>query len=90
MQPRYDTKAMARELQEGGFDAAQAARYDFAFEATKVAAVCVLCAKYGTSEAQMMTALKHSRNLSTEACRLVARVEVSPAFVGYIHSALAF
>lgn len=82
--------AMARDLRENGFDADQAARYDFAFAATKQAVVAVLCAKYGADNEDMLEALMDSRNLSDEACLLVTRMEVSPAFVGFIHSGLRF
>ena len=82
--------AMARELREHGFDDAQSARHDVAFEAAKVAVVAVLCAKYGAAEVEMLEALLDSRSLNDEVGVLLARMEVSPAYVGYIHSGLRF
>lgn len=90
MQIHPDTDAMARELLENGFDPEQAARYDLALDAAKRAAVALLCAKHGTDEEEMLEALMDSTNLATEAYRLIARIEVCPQFVGYIHSGLRF
>lgn len=90
MQTDHYIAAMARDLQENGFDADQAARYDFAFAAAKLAAVAVMCAKYDSDNEDMLDALMDSRPLSDEACLLVTRMEVSPAFVGFIHSGLRF
>lgn len=90
MQSSHDFDAMARELHEFGFDAEQGARYDLAFEATKISVVTLLCAKYGIGEAELIESLRHSRNLGAEVNALVARIEESPAFVGHIHSGLRF
>jgi hypothetical protein len=90
MRTNYDIKAMARELAENGFDAEQAARYDLAFEAAKVAAVAVLCARYGAEEGEMLEALMDSRSLNCEVYLLVARMEASPAFVAFLHSGHPF
>jgi hypothetical protein len=90
MQTDHDIDAMARDLRENGFDAEQGARYDFAFGAAKIAAVALLCAEHGADEVEMLDALMDCRNLATEAGRLVARIEMSPEFVGYIHSGHEF
>jgi hypothetical protein len=90
MKPRHDIQAMAQELRERGLDAAQERRFLVAFEAAKVAAVWLLCARYGRAEAEMLDALQCSRNLSVEIRQLVERMEVSSAFVRYIHSGLRF
>jgi hypothetical protein len=90
MQTDRDIGAMVRDLRENGFDAAQGDRFDFAFGAAKVAAVAILCAKYGTPAGVMLHSLRFSRNLAAEAGRWVARIEVSPEFVSYIHSGLRF
>ena len=90
MKPRHDIQAMARELREHGFDTAQERRFVQAFDAAKVAAVWLLCARYGTGEAEMLETLQCSRNLGVEIRQLVERMEVSPAFVRYIHSGLRF
>lgn len=90
MQTRPDFQAMARQLLAEGFDAGQTARYDSIFEAAKIAAVTLLCAKYGLPAQEMLKVLPHSRLLAGEADLLVARIEVSTAFVGYIHSAIEF
>ena len=90
MQTRQDTDRIARELQDVGFDAAQALRYDQAFEATLHASVCLLRAKYGANQDELLQALRYSRKLAAELNAMVARIEVCPAFVGYIHSALEF
>ena len=71
-------------------DPAQDGRYLDAFWAAKVAAVTLLCARYGATEIEMLEALMDSRNLNEQARLLVARMEVSPAFVRYIHSAVPF
>lgn len=90
MQHHHDIVAMLRDLEENGFDSDQGARYEQGFLAAKVAAVAVLCAKYGAGEVEMLEALMDSRNLSGEISLLVARMEISPAFVGYVHSDLPF
>jgi hypothetical protein len=86
----HHTVAMLRDLEENGFDVEQGARYDRAFLAAKVAAVALLCARHGVGEVEMLEALMASRNLGEEVSTLVARMEVSPAFVGYVHSDLPF
>lgn len=90
MQTDHYIAAMQRDLRENGFDAAQAERYDFAFAATKLAVVTLMAAKYGAESVEVIEALMDSRQLADEACLLVARMEVSPDFVGFIHSALRF
>jgi hypothetical protein len=90
MKPKHDIQAMAQQLREHGFDAAQERRFILAFDAAKMAVVWLLCARYGTGAAEMLQALRCSRNLGTEVQRLVERMEVSPAFVRYIHSGLSF
>jgi hypothetical protein len=90
MRTHPEFHVMARELRENGLDAEQAARHGFAFVAAKVSAVVLLCAKYGVGEVEMLEALMDSRNLGAEVGRLVRRIEVSPAYVGYIHSAYRF
>ena len=86
----YNTDAMARDLRKNGLDEVQGRRYDLAFMATKIAAVALLCAKYGAGEGEMLEALMDSRGLNAEVSPLVARMEVSAAFVGHIHSGLRF
>lgn len=86
--PQFD--AMARELRENGFDAEQGARHDFAFAAAKVAVLALLCAKYDAPEVEMLEALMDSRKLADEVGVLLARMEVSQRYVGYIHSGLRF
>jgi hypothetical protein len=90
MRTNPQADAMARELREHGFDAEQGQRHDFAFEAAKVAVLAMLCAKYGAAEIEMLDALMDSRGLNAEVARLLARMEVSPAYVGYIHSGFRF
>ena len=90
MRTNPQADAMARELQEHGFDAEQGQRHDRAFEAAKGAVLAVLCAKYGAAEVEMLDALMDSRSLNDEVARLLGRIEVSPAYVGYIHSGLRF
>lgn len=58
--------------------------------AAKVAVLAVLCAKYGAAEVEMLEALLDSRSLNGEVGALLGRMEVSPAYVGYIHSGLRF
>jgi hypothetical protein len=82
--------AMARELREHGFDAEQGQRHAFAFGAAKLAVLALLCAKFGAAEVEMLEALMDSRSLNDEVARLLGRIEVSPAYVGYIHSGLRF
>ena len=81
---------MARELRENGFDHEQGARHDFAFVAAKVAVLAVLCAKHGAAEIELLEALMDSHHLAAEVGALLGRMEVSPAYVGYIHSGLRF
>lgn len=90
MRSNPQADAMARELREHGFDAEQGQRHDFAFEAAKLAVLAMLCAKYGAAEVEMLDALMDSRGLNAEVGRLLARMEVSPAYVGYIHSGFRF
>jgi hypothetical protein len=90
MQQRQDTEAMVRELREAGLDEGQERRLDEAFEAAKVAAVAVMCARYGTDEAEMLESLQISQRLNDEACTLLERVEVSSEYIGYIHSGFQF
>ena len=52
--------------------------------------MALLGAKYGVAEMEMLEALMDSRNLGAEVGRLVARIEVSPAYVGHIHSGCHF
>ena len=82
--------AMARELREHGFDAEQGQRHEFAFVAAKVAVLALLCAKYGAAEVELLEALLDSRSLNAEVGALLGRIEVTPAYVGYIHSGLRF
>ena len=90
MTTRLNTKAMVRELQTNGFNPDQETRLDFAFEAAKVAAVAVLSAMHGASEEKMLETLSDSSQLDIAMRRLVARIEVSTAFVRYIHSGRRF
>jgi hypothetical protein len=90
MRTNYDIKAMARDLAENGFDAEQAARYDLALEAAKVAAVAVLCARYGAVEGEVLEALMDSRSFNCEVYLFVACMEASPAFVAFVHSGHPF
>ena len=86
--PQID--AMARKLLEHGFDAEQGQRHEFAFVAAKVAVLALLCAKYGAAEVELLEALLDSCSLNVEVGALLGRIEVSPAYVGYIHSGLRF
>ena len=90
MRTNPQADAMARELREHGFDTEQGQRHDFAFESAKVAVLALLCAKYGAAEVEMLDALLDSRSLNDEVGRLLGRMEVSPTYVGYIHSGLRF
>jgi hypothetical protein len=90
MRTEHDFEAMARDLVENGFDDEQAERYDAAFGAAKVAAVAILCALYGVDEDEMLDALVDSRHLNAQAQAFVERIECSEAFIGHIHSGLAF
>ena len=90
MQTDHDFEAMARDLEQNGLDAEQAQRHHLAFNAAKIAAVAVLCARYGVDEAELLESLMDSRNLNSEVHMLVARMEVSPAFVAHIHSGHPF
>ncbi len=87
-QPEFHV--MARELRENGLNAEQAARHGLAFAAAEVAALVLLCAKYGAGQTEMLEALMDSRNLGGEMSWLVARIEVSLAYVGHIHSGYRF
>lgn len=90
MQTDQESNAMRRDLQLHGLDAAQWQRHDFAFGAAKEAVVALLCARHGADEVEMLDALMHSRRLSAEATDLMERLELSSAFVGYIHSGIEF
>jgi hypothetical protein len=90
MQPTPDFDSMVRDLECNGMNAVQGKRHDHAFRAAKVAAVAVLCAKYGASEIEMLEALLDSRNLNAEVRQLVASAELSPAFVAYVHSGFPY
>ncbi len=90
MQIHRETDAMMRDLQLHGFDADQGQRHDFAFGAAKVAVVALLCARHDADEIDMLEALMHSRRLSAEAAVLMERMELSPSFVGFIHSGIEF
>jgi hypothetical protein len=90
MRPHLDFNGMARDLEENGMDADQADRYEGAFTAAKIAAVTLLCARYGQDVGEMLDALVDSRSLNAEVQHLVERMEVSRAFVAYIHSGLPF
>jgi hypothetical protein len=90
MRTHHDFKSMARDLEQNGMNVEQVERYEYAFAAAKVAAVAVVCASYGVDEDAMLEALMDSRNLNAEVHRLVARMETSPAFIGYIHSDFRF
>ncbi|CAD5372887.1 hypothetical protein RA210_U240034 [Rubrivivax sp. A210] len=90
MHPSLSLVDMIRDLEENGLDAQQGPRYEAAFAAAKIAAVAVMCARYGVGEVEMLEALMDSRNLGSEIGLLVARMEVSPAFVGHVHSGLLF
>lgn len=85
-----DIRAKIRDLQQSGFDAEQAQRYDFVFRAGKLGVVTLLCAKYGVCAEEMLDALMDSRRLATEASLLMARMEASPAYGQYIFSGTAF
>lgn len=90
MRTRPNISALVREMQQKGFDNRQASRYDRAFRATQVAAVALLCARYGAHSDEMIEAVKISPRLATEALELVARMETSPTFVRHIHSGQRF
>jgi hypothetical protein len=90
MRTDYDSEAMARDLEQNGLDAEQAERHDLAFKAAKIAAVALLCARYGVDESELLESLMDSRNLNAQVHRLVARIEVSSAFVAHIHSGHPF
>ena len=79
MRTDYDFEAMARDLGQNGLDSQQAERHHLAFKAAKVAAVAVLCARYGVDESELLESLMDSPNLNSEVHMLVARMEVSPA-----------
>lgn len=85
-----DIDAMMRDLHLRGLDAEQGRRYDLAFGAGKASVVALLCAKYGADEREMLEALMDSRRLSAEANRWIERMEVSPEFIGYMHSGIEF
>jgi len=86
----FDFKAMARELTEQGFDPAQSDRFDFAFHAAQIAAFALLRAQRGMDTSELLETLQMPGKLPRELERLVSRMEVSPAFIGYIHSGLRF
>ncbi len=85
-----DTRTKVRDLQQSGFDAEQAERYDFVFRASKLGVITVMCAKYGVSAEEMLDALMDSHRLATEASRLMNRMEASPAFGAYIFSGVPY
>lgn len=90
MQRQHDYQAMARQLLEDGFDPEQLQRYELAFEAAKTASVWLMSAKYGLPARDLVHELRRNGALASELDLLVARMEVCPAFVGYIHSGLRF
>lgn len=90
MQSQHDYQAMARQLLEDGFEPDQLQRYEQAFEAAKLASVWLMSAKYGMPGFELVQTMRQSPRLAGELDLLVARMEVCPAFVGYIHSGLRF
>jgi hypothetical protein len=90
MHRRQDTQAMVRELREAGLDEAQEQRLEEAFQAAKVAAIALLCARYNADESEMMEALQISPRINEEAVALLERVEVCAEYIGYIHSGYGF
>jgi len=90
MRSTPDFETMARDLADNGMDAQQGERHAHAFRAAQVAAVALMCARHGASEGEMLEALMDSRNLNVEVHALVARMELSRAFVRHIHSGLPF
>lgn len=81
---------LVRELQQNGFDDRQAERYDLAFRATQITAVALLCARYGARQNELLEAARISPRVAADILDLVARMEVSSAFVRHIHSGQRF
>ena len=50
----------------------------------------VLFAKHGAAEVERLEALMDRHHLAAEVGVLLGRMEVSPAYVGYIYSGLRF
>jgi hypothetical protein len=90
MRSRPSINALVREMQRKGFDDHQALRFDLAFDAAKAAAVTLLCARHGVPKDEMLEAVCISPRLAADARDLVARMEISPAFVRHIHSGQPF
>jgi hypothetical protein len=90
MQSKTDIRAMTQQLLDDGFTAEQNERFEQAFKAAKIAAGTVLCARYGVGAAELIEAMLHSKNINAEMERLVARIEMEPEFVRFIHSGLDF
>lgn len=87
---RSDINAMAQQLLDAGFSAEQNLRFEQAFEAAKVAAATVLCARYGVGACELIEAMVRSKNINAEMERLVGRIEMEPEFVRFIHSGIDF
>jgi hypothetical protein len=81
---------LVREMQKNGFDDRQARRYDRAFRATQLTAVALMCARKGVRENEMLEAARISPRVAADILDLVARMEVSSAFVRHIHSGQRF
>lgn len=90
MQSKPDIRVMTKQLLDDGFTADQNERFDQAFKEAKIAAGTVLCARYGVVPADLIEAMLHSKNINAEMERLVARIEVEPEFVSFIHSGIDF
>ena len=90
MQTRPFLAVLVREMQQSGFDVRQAQRYDQAFRATQITAVALLCARDGVRESEMLEAARISPRVAADILDLVARMEVSSAFVRHIHSGQRF
>lgn len=90
MKTNDDIRAMANQLMTDGFNSAQQERYDFAFWAATNAAGFLLCARYGATAEEVIEALKHSKNINAEKNSLVARIEMAPEFVRFVHSNIEF
>ncbi len=81
---------LVREMQQKGFDDRQAQRYDRAFQATQLTAVALMCARYDARENEVLEAARISPRVAADMLDLVARMEVSSAFVRHIHSGRRF
>ena len=81
---------LVSEMQQNGFDDRQAERYDRAFQACQVAAVALMCARHGAREDEMLEAARISPQVAADILDLVARMEVSSAFVRHIYSGQRF